>query len=62
MILQQCIDVVRKLLKRTDGATMAEYALLIGLIALVCFVSVQLLGTTMSAMFKDIADAMPTGT
>ncbi len=29
-----------------DGATMVEYALMVGLIAMVCFLAVQFLGTS----------------
>ena len=38
-----------------DGQDLAEYALLIGLIALVVLVAVTVLGTNISALFSNIA-------
>ena len=44
------------LAKETKGQDLAEYALLIGLIALAVFVAVMLLGTNLSQLFQGIAD------
>ena len=46
-------------LTRTDkGASMVEYALLVILIAIVCFVAVQMAGDTLSSTYGDIAEEL----
>jgi pilus assembly protein Flp/PilA len=45
---------------REKGQDLAEYALLIGLIALVVVVAVTLLGTNISAVFTRIATTIST--
>jgi Flp pilus assembly pilin Flp len=43
-------------LQSTDvGASMVEYALLVILIAIVCFVAVQVFGTSLSSTYGDIS-------
>jgi len=44
------------LTRKEEGATMAEYALLVGLIALVAIVGVALVGTALSGTFSNIAN------
>ncbi len=46
---------IRNWLKREEGQDLAEYALLIGLIALVVFAAVALLGTNISTLFQNLA-------
>ncbi len=46
---------IRNWLKREEGQDLAEYALLIGLIALVVFAAVALLGTNISTLFANLA-------
>lgn len=41
-----------------DGQALAEYALIIGLVALVCFAAVQGLGTTVSSIIQTMAGAL----
>jgi pilus assembly protein Flp/PilA len=49
-------SVVTDRLRRDDrGASLVEYGLLVALIAVVCFVAIQLLGTQLSTMFNTIA-------
>jgi pilus assembly protein Flp/PilA len=43
------------LLRDQDGATMVEYGLLIGFIALVVIGAVQLLGHNLSSIFNTVA-------
>jgi pilus assembly protein Flp/PilA len=43
-------------LKRDEGQDLAEYALLIGLIALVVLAAVTLLGGNLSTLFNTIAN------
>jgi pilus assembly protein Flp/PilA len=45
-----------------DGATAVEYALLLGLIAVIIISSVTLLGGNIDAMFDDIANQLGGGT
>jgi Flp pilus assembly pilin Flp len=42
---------------RDDGASAAEYALLIGLIALVIFIAVGLLGLNVADLFSTVSTA-----
>ena len=42
-----------------EGAAMVEYALLVGLIAIVALGAVQLLGGSVSGIFTTIANALP---
>ena len=46
---------IRNMLINEDGQDLAEYALLIGLIALVVMGSVQILGENLDTLFSDIA-------
>jgi pilus assembly protein Flp/PilA len=41
--------------RKEKGQDLAEYALLIGLLALVLIISVTLLGTNISTMFSNLA-------
>jgi pilus assembly protein Flp/PilA len=51
-----------KLIKRfrrdEEGAALAEYGLLVALIAIVCVVAVTALGTQISTAFSEIASAI----
>ena len=38
-----------------EGASMAEYGLLLGLIAVVCIAAVTVLGTNISTLFNDLS-------
>ncbi len=46
--------------KSEKGQDLAEYALLIGLIALVVLAAVTLLGTNITAVFQNIANSVGT--
>jgi len=50
---------VRNWLRREEGQDLTEYALLLGLIALICVVAVTTLGTRIQAILTNIAAAMP---
>jgi len=47
------------LIKREDGATAPEYALIAALIAGVIVIVVTDLGVAVQSIFQDIVDAMP---
>lgn len=42
--------------KEDDGATMIEYALMLGLIAVVCVAAVRIIGTVTNNSFQSAAD------
>ncbi len=46
---------VRKLGRDEEGASMAEYGLLLALIAVVCLAAIALVGTSVSAMFSTVS-------
>ena len=47
--------------KDEEGATMVEYALMLALIAIVCIVAVQAIGTKASETFQSAANQLPSG-
>ncbi len=54
-----CAPFVRARLGRTErGASLVEYALLVALIAVVCIVAVQILGTNASKKFSSVGSAI----
>ncbi len=55
MELRDWFELVRIQLKREEGQTMAEYGLLIALVAIAVIVAVTLLGTNLSAAFNSVA-------
>jgi len=44
-----------RLIRNEEGASLVEYGLLVGFIAVVCIVAVTALGTNISAMFTNVA-------
>ncbi len=50
------MDRMKKFLRREDGAALAEYGLLVALIAAVCVVVVSTLGTQISSAFQAVVD------
>jgi pilus assembly protein Flp/PilA len=46
------------LLREDSGVTMAEYALVVSLIAIVCLTSVSLIGTHMSTFYSKAANSL----
>lgn len=53
---------MRKLIYRfwsdEEGAALIEYGMLVGLIAVVCVVAVQLLGTQINAVFTNLTGVL----
>ena len=50
---------VRKFVTRQEeGATLAEYGLLLALIAVVCIAAITLLGTKISSMFDSLSTSI----
>jgi pilus assembly protein Flp/PilA len=50
--------VVKSLTRKEEGATLAEYGLLLALIAVVCITAIAALGTQISAMFNSLAGSI----
>ena len=50
---------VRRTVRAEDGQDLAEYAILVGLIALVVVGAVTLFGAQLSGMFDDIVATLP---
>ena len=44
--------------RKEEGATLAEYGLLLALIAVVCIAAITALGTSISAMFTSISGSV----
>jgi pilus assembly protein Flp/PilA len=63
MLITLLREMARSRLLRSDdgGATAVEYALLVGLIAVIVIASVTLLGGNIDAMVDDIADRLGFG-
>ncbi|NLG51823.1 MAG: Flp family type IVb pilin [Chloroflexi bacterium] len=49
---------LRQLTRREEGASLAEYGLLVALIAVVCIAAVQLLGEQINAAFETITSTL----
>lgn len=54
------VQLFNALLQDESGQDLAEYAILIGLIALAVIVAVRLLGTTISGIFNSIGTELST--
>jgi pilus assembly protein Flp/PilA len=52
------LQLVNRFRRNEDGAALAEYGLLVALIAVVCVVAVTALGTQISIAFSKIASAI----
>jgi pilus assembly protein Flp/PilA len=48
----------RRIVRGEEGASLVEYGLLLGLIAVVCLAAVTLLGNNIAALFNQIATAL----
>jgi pilus assembly protein Flp/PilA len=47
-----------KFVSNEEGASLAEYGLLLALIAVVCIAAINVLGTKVSSMFSQVAGAV----
>ena len=52
------LQLVNRFRRNEDGAALAEYGLLVALIAVVCVVAVTALGTQISTAFSKIASSI----
>ena len=58
MKLRDWYELIRIQLHREEGQTMAEYGLLIALVAIVVIAAVTLLGTNLTKAFSSIASSV----
>ena len=49
-------EIINRFRRDEDGAALVEYAMLVGLIAVICVAAVTLLGTDISGAFSTIAN------
>jgi len=52
------MKLLKRLFERENGATAAEYAIMVGLIAIIIIVAVQLIGTNTNALFASVLTEM----
>jgi pilus assembly protein Flp/PilA len=52
------VTTLASMIRNDEGATMVEYGLLVALIAMVCLVAVQALGTHLSTLFSSVASSV----
>jgi pilus assembly protein Flp/PilA len=52
-------NIVVSLVRDEQGQDLIEYALLAGLIAVICIASVTLAGSKVSALFSNVANSLP---
>jgi pilus assembly protein Flp/PilA len=50
--------VAKRFASQEEGATMVEYGLMLALIAVVCIVAVQQLGTSASGLFNNVSGSL----
>jgi pilus assembly protein Flp/PilA len=50
--------VARKIVRDEEGASLAEYGLLLALIAVVCLAGMTALGTQINAMFNQVSSTI----
>jgi pilus assembly protein Flp/PilA len=58
MKLRDWFELLRIELKREEGQTMAEYGLLIALIAVVCILVITAVGTGIQGKFQEVVNAL----
>lgn len=58
--MSKLTNAVRRFLRNDDGATMAEYALLVAVIAIVAVAGAKLLGTNVNTKLNDAATKVAT--
>jgi pilus assembly protein Flp/PilA len=51
-------SLIKRLRMEEEGAALVEYGMLVGLIAVVCVAAVTILGTDISTVFTNIANAL----
>jgi pilus assembly protein Flp/PilA len=52
--MKNFVAATRRFVKGEEGASLAEYGLLLALIAVICVTAITLLGTNVSTMFSQV--------
>jgi pilus assembly protein Flp/PilA len=58
MTMTKLLNAVTKFTSEEEGATLAEYGLLLALIAVICIGAITVLGTKISSMFSAVSTAI----
>jgi len=56
--MTKLLTAAQKFVKAEEGATLAEYGLLLALIAVVCLAAITTLGTKISTMFTTVSSSV----
>ena len=56
--MSKLVTAVKKFFRKEEGAALAEYGLLLALIAAVCLVAIKVLGTQISSMFNSLSSSI----
>jgi pilus assembly protein Flp/PilA len=56
--MSKVLTTASKFMREEEGASLAEYGLLLALIAVVCITAVTLLGTNVQSIFNKIASTI----
>jgi pilus assembly protein Flp/PilA len=59
--MERFVELFKRFVRDDEGQDLVEYAMLLGLIALVCVGAVTLLGTNIETVLNNIAGALPVG-
>ena len=59
-MLNRCLDCVVNFIKREDGPTAVEYAVMLSLIVVVCLAAITALGKNASATFDTVGQQVGT--
>jgi pilus assembly protein Flp/PilA len=54
-LMSRVLGNVTRVVREEEGASLAEYGLLLALIAIACIVSIVALGSSVSTMFSNVA-------
>lgn len=59
--MKACLHVAKQFLKSEDGPTATEYAVMLALIIVVCLAAITGIGQTVSNVFTNVDNSLPTG-
>ena len=52
------MKLIEKIIREEEGATAVEYAIMVGLIAIVIVIAVQLVGANLNSLFESVLTEM----
>jgi pilus assembly protein Flp/PilA len=56
--MTKLMTAAKKFARNEEGASLAEYGLLLALIAVICMVAIKALGTSISTMFNTLSSTI----